>query len=119
MQMANRDEIVQLIMCHFALNKRKVLLDQLHEGLKILGVLDEMKARPLLFEPFFVFHEGSVTPERLKEVLIFPEAGEHKDQKDMFIRFIEEIKNIGMHSLSILFSVRVVSAYLLLFWLLT
>lgn len=116
MQMENKDEIVQFIMCHFVLNKRKVLLDQLHEGLKILGVLDEMKARPLLFEPFFVYHEGSVTPERVKEVLTFPDAGEHKDQKDMFIRFIEESKNNGMPSLSnFFFSVRVVSAYLLLF----
>jgi len=29
----------------------------------------------------------------VKEVLTFPDAGEHKDQKDMFIRFIEESKN--------------------------
>ena len=115
MQMANKDEIVQFIMCHFVLNKRKVMLDHLHEGLKILGVLDEMKARPMLFEPFFVYHEGSVTPERLKEVLIFPDAGEHKDQKDMFIRFIEESNNTGTPSLSICFPVRVASAHLLLF----
>lgn len=41
---------------------------------------------------------------------------EHKDQKDMFIRFIEESKNNGMPSLSnFFFSVIVVSAYLLLF----
>ena len=113
--MANKDEIVQFIMCHFVLNKRKVMLDHLHEGLKILGVLDEMKARPMLFEPFFVYHEGTVTPERLKEVLIFPDAGEHKDQKDMFIRFIEESNNTGTPSLSIFFPVRVVSAHLLLF----
>jgi len=52
----------------------------------------------------------------VKEVLTFPDAGEHKDQKDMFIRFIEESKNNGMPSLStFFFSVRVVSAYLLLF----
>lgn len=88
--MQNEDEIVQFIMYHFVLNRRKVLLGQLQEGLKTLDVSDEMKARPLLFERFFVHQEGSVTPERVKELLTFPDGDEHKDMKDIVIRFIDE-----------------------------
>lgn len=103
MQMQNKDEIVQFIMCHFVLNKRKVLLDQLQEGLKTLDVLHEMKAKPLLFERFFVYQEGSVTPEKVKEVLTFPYGDDHKDQKDMVIRFIDESEDKGMPLLSSFF----------------
>lgn len=88
--------IVQFIMRHFVLNKRKVLLDQLQEGLKTLNVLDKMKARPLLFERFFVHQEGSVTPQRVNEVLTFPDGDDHKDMKDMVIRFIDQGQCDGM-----------------------
>lgn len=94
--MQNKDEIVQFIMCHFVLNKRKVLLDQLQEGLKTLNVLDEMKARPLLFARLFVHQEGSVTPQRVNEVLTFPDGDDHKDTKDMVIHFIDESQCDGM-----------------------
>ena len=96
MQMQNKDEIVQSMMCHFVLNKRTVLLDQLQEGLKTLDVLKEMKTRPLLFERFFVYQEGSVTPEKVKEVLTFPDGDDHKDLKDMVIRFLDESECNGL-----------------------
>ena len=53
-QVLNRQLLVESLMLHTILSKRKVLLDQLRKGLEILGVLEEAAKRPLMFESFFV-----------------------------------------------------------------
>ena len=42
--------IVQAVLTHIVLTKRKVVLDQFREGLKLLGVLDQITAHPKLYE---------------------------------------------------------------------
>ena len=91
-------EAVQCLLCHFVLNKRKVLLDQLRQGLKTLGGLEEMEASPMLFERFFVFLESTMTSYNIKDVLTFPNGDTHKDVKDIVIRFIYESNNSGMYN---------------------
>ena len=45
--------IVQAVLTHIVLTKRKVVLDQFREGLKLLGVLDQITAHPKLYEKLF------------------------------------------------------------------
>lgn len=58
---------------HFALSKKKVLLNQLREGLKTLGVLEEAIKHPLLFQKLFVTTESDLVPGEVKAILKFPE----------------------------------------------
>ena len=46
--------IVQAVLAHVVLTKRKVVLDQFREGSKLLGVLDQTTAYPKLYEKLFV-----------------------------------------------------------------
>ena len=46
--------IVQAVLTHIVLTKRKVVLDQFREGLKLLGFLDQITAHPKLYEKLFV-----------------------------------------------------------------
>lgn len=95
-----------------------MLLDQLRQGLKTLGVLEEMEASPMLFERFFVFHESTTTSYNIKDVLTFPNGDTHKDMKDIVIRFIYESNNSGMYIMRKLFPIGF-SAFLLLHSLLS
>ena len=65
--------IVKSILVHFVLSKKKVLLDQLREGLRTLGVLEEAIKHPLLFEKLFVRTESDLVPGEVKAILKFPE----------------------------------------------
>lgn len=44
------------------IGKRKMALDQLRKGLKILGILDEMEKHPGLFESVFNRKQEELTP---------------------------------------------------------
>lgn len=87
--------MVQCILCHFVINKRKVLLDQLKEGLKTLGVLDEIIKHPEVLAPMFIWVEKSLDPTFIKNKLIFPPfEGEHV-VKHMLLHFIDESSELG------------------------
>ena len=93
--MENKEEITQCIMCHFLINKRKVVLDQLQEGLQTLGLLNEMQKNPLLFERLFLYQEKNLTTAIVKDILSFPN-NEHKDVQEMVLQFIDESDHEGM-----------------------
>lgn len=93
-QVANKEEIAQCIMCHFLINKRKVVLDQLRDGLRTLGLLEEMKKNPPLFESLFIHREDNLTPAIVKDILTFTDS-EHKDVKEMVLQFIDESDHEG------------------------
>lgn len=99
--------MVQYILCHFLINKRKVLLDQLREGLKALGVLDEITKHPEILEPLFVAKEGSLNPTSVKSMLSFPPNTEDHEVRQMLIRFIDESSVTGKwHCISHFFFMR-------------
>ena len=59
--MANKDEILQTILIHNGLYKRKVFLDSLSEGLEIYKIHSLMKIFLNLFKPVFTSSELSGT----------------------------------------------------------
>ena len=54
--------IVQAVLTHIVLTKRKVILDQFREGLKLLGGLDQITAHPKLYEKLFVAGMKTMLP---------------------------------------------------------
>ena len=52
--MEGKTELVQIICLHHVLLRNKAVLDQLKEGLSVLGVEDALKRYPSILEPFFV-----------------------------------------------------------------
>ena len=86
---------MQCILCHFVLNKRKVLLDQLKEGLKVNGLLDEITDHPDILAPLFTWTENSVNASIVKSKLRFPPlCGDHV-MKVMLLHFIDESSEQG------------------------
>ena len=77
---------------HFVLRKKKVLLDQLREGLKTLGVLEEAIKHPLLFEKLFVKTESDLVPGEVKAILKFPEqmGVTEVETREMLLQFIDD-----------------------------
>ena len=57
--MSNKDEIIQTILIHNGIYKRKVYLDSLAEGLEEYKMYSLMKIFPELFKPVFVSRELS------------------------------------------------------------
>ena len=51
-------------------------LDQLQKGMKTLGLLNEMEKHPSLFERVFNQGEKELTPNDLKDLLLFPQQQE-------------------------------------------
>ena len=54
MQLANRDQVVQMVLVNEVIMKRQLSLDHLIEGLRSLGFYNVMRAFPDIFEPLFV-----------------------------------------------------------------
>ncbi len=75
-QLNNRAIIVQSLMTHEILLKRKVALDQLGEGLDALGFREVVQAFPAEFRPFFVFNGQKSAPmvEVLHDLLRSPQG---------------------------------------------
>lgn len=77
---------------HFVLSKKKLLLDQLREGLRTLGVLEEAVKHPLLFEKLFARTERDLVPWEVKAILKFPEqmGGSEVETREMLLKFIDD-----------------------------
>ena len=63
--MENTQEVVQSIMLHFIINKKKVCLDQF---------LEAAKAFPMNYEKYFVQNDDELTPEKVKSILSLPDV---------------------------------------------
>lgn len=50
-------KVIQSIIIHDAIGRPKIVLDQLREGLAILGFGAEMQKSPDIFQPLFVLHD--------------------------------------------------------------
>ena len=79
---------MQSILVHFVLSKKKVLLDQLREGLRTLGVLEEAIKHPLLF----VRTESDLCSREVRAILDFPKqmGGSEVEAKEMLLQFIDD-----------------------------
>ncbi|KAK2564475.1 G2/M phase-specific E3 ubiquitin-protein ligase [Acropora cervicornis] len=88
----NRQLLVESLMLHTILSKRKVLLDQLRKGLETLGVLEEAAKRPLMFESFFVSSDENLTSDKVKGSLTFPGDMDDDQVQTMayFLQFVDE-----------------------------
>ncbi|KAJ7392269.1 hypothetical protein OS493_013648 [Desmophyllum pertusum] len=95
---ANRTDIVQSIFMHFVLSKKKVLLDQLREGLETLGVLHQAIKHPLLFEELFVRTESDLNSEEVKSILKFPVQMDNGalEMRAMLINFLDDCPTNGL-----------------------
>lgn len=96
--MSNQQLLVESLMLHTILSKRKVLLDQLRKGLQVLNVLEEASKRPLLFESLFVGSEENLTPEKLKASFSLPAEDMNEDQVQTmayFLQFVDESPQEG------------------------
>ena len=69
---------MQAVLTHIVLTKRKVVLDQFREGLKLLGGLDQITAHPKLYEKLFVaVNEYDVTDVVDKISFVDPDGNNH------------------------------------------
>ena len=96
-QVLNRQLLVESLMLHTILSKRKVLLDQLRKGLETLGVLEEAAKRPLMFESFFVSSDENLTSDKVKGSLTFPGDMDDDQVQTMayFLQFVDECTKEG------------------------
>ena len=56
-KMTTKNDIMQTIIFHEPLSKRKAAMDQFCHGLERTQVLECLRKNPTVFEPFFVFME--------------------------------------------------------------
>ena len=63
-------------------------LDQLRKGMKTLSLLSEMEKHPSLFERVFNQGEKELTPDDLKDLLLFPQQKE--PTQGMLVKFLDE-----------------------------
>ena len=76
MQENTREMVLQSIILYEILLKRKLIIDQLAEGLESLGFRDLMVAFPDAFEPLFVaaVSGNSVTADQILEMITPPNS---------------------------------------------
>ena len=70
--MSTKAKIIQAVLMYEVISKRKVALDQLQSGLKILGILDEMQRYPQLFESVFTFKSLEITSDAVNSYFKYP-----------------------------------------------
>ena len=95
--MKNKQLLLESLMLHTVLSKKKVVLDQLRKGLQILNVLDEITKRPRLFENLFLSSPNvcDVTAERVISSLNFS-INQSCATRDHLLQYINECSKQGM-----------------------
>ena len=63
--MSTRDAIMQQMIFNDVIAKRVAVLNQLRNGLKLMGLLDMICRNRELFEPLFVYKKNSLSVEKL------------------------------------------------------
>ena len=93
-QLENRQLCVESLMLS-TLNKKKTVLDQLLKGRKALDVLDNIRKKPVLFEPLFISSPTEdLTHARMMSVLFFQD--DEALSKEHLLRFIGDSSKSGM-----------------------
>ena len=84
--------VIQGILMYEVIAKRKVELGQLHDGLKTLGILDEMQRFPQLFECAFTYKNVELTSEIVNDCLKYADNLSEQEQniKSMVTKFIDK-----------------------------
>lgn len=77
----NKMMVIQSIIIHDVIGRPKIVLDQLRDGLAILGFGEKMKNNPDLFQKLFVLAETELSPADVIDVLEFP-ASVHDDYEE-------------------------------------
>lgn len=54
LRMSDKVQLMRTVMLYFTVLRSRSVLDQLAEGLSVLGVLEAMKLYPQLMEPLFI-----------------------------------------------------------------
>ncbi|XP_046856087.1 uncharacterized protein LOC124449186 [Xenia sp. Carnegie-2017] len=71
----NKRKIIQLLIIHDVIGRRKIALDQIAEGLNALGFRDKMKEFPDKFQELFVpCSEREMSPSAVVDVFEFPDV---------------------------------------------
>lgn len=96
-QPANKLDVLQSLMVHDILVKRKSILDQFRKGLSTLGLLMEMEKNPQLFEECFI-HKGKVTQESVANCLHFDDC-EDVDSERVFQMLQSFVRNASVQDL--------------------
>ena len=73
-------------MFYEVISKRTSALNQLRDGLKVLGVLEVIENNPELCAPLFIYDADSITSARVKSVLRFESCTNEFTQH--FLRYI-------------------------------
>jgi hypothetical protein len=78
-------------MFHEVISKRTSAMNQLRDGLKILGVLDVLEKYPEMCEPLFVYQPNSLTANNVKGILTFDCS---KEIENNVLRYLSSCKDI-------------------------
>ena len=99
MQPDNKLDVLQSLMLHDVLVKRKSILDQLRKGLSTLGVLAEIEYNPSLFEEFFV-HQGGLSNDFVLNCLHFQDSCKQNVIEDRVYQMLQTfVKNLSVDEL--------------------
>lgn len=91
---------IQNLIVHYSIGKRKIVLHQLREGMKILGFADAMKKHPELYKVLFVAGEAELQNSKVTTKLDFPVelSAEEETTKGYLLQFISEASENDLKS---------------------
>ena len=99
MQPDNKLDVLQSLMIHDILVKRKSVLDQFRKGLSTLGFLADMEHNPSLFEEFFV-HQGVLSNDFVISCLHFQESRDLETIGDRVYQMLQTfLRNLSLDGL--------------------
>ena len=101
MQPDNKLDVLQSLMIHDILVKRKSILDQFRKGLSTLGFLAEIEHNllPSLFEEFFV-HQGVLSNDFVISCLHFQESRDLETSGDRVYQMLQTfLRNLSLDGL--------------------
>lgn len=88
----NKMSIIQSLIVHDSIGKRKIVLDQIREGLQTLGFGSRMSANPDIFEELFV-PCNNISSESVKQILTFPTNLRESEEsvREYTLHYIESV----------------------------
>lgn len=101
LQAGNKLDVLQSLMLHDILVKRKSILDQFRKGLNTLGLLAEIEKNPSLFEECFV-HQGGLSNDFVASCLHFhdPDPCDQDASDDRVYQMLQTfVRNLSVDDL--------------------
>ena len=99
LQADNKHDVLQSLILHDILVKRKSILDQFRKGLSTLGLLAEIEHNPSLFEELFV-HQGGLSNDFVLNCLHFPDSCKQNASDDRVYQMLQTfIRNLSVDEL--------------------